>query len=436
MVKALIRLIFFAVLAAPVVLAIVVVERAPIVRHPTEATPETARATRDVVRRVRQVSETPDQDQSVRVTLEEINAVISFAARLIPGLRGKAAITEPGVRFRFSLPVPLMPHLGWINGEAVVPSFASEPRLAAVRLGPLDLPPGVVTRAGVVGANLVMGESAGDRIMQSVPRLTVEQDAIVAVVKMDATERKSLTRRVASVLRGEEMPVAAEIRTYYRALRRAIDRGELPHRGSFLPYLRFAVAETLRRAEPGRQNYHFTAALFAVTKACGARAFRLVVGKLAAGIETESEPEWRRHCKKVEFAGRIDSRRHFITAAAIKAASTMKVSFAIGEFKELVDSIGGAKGFDFTDIVANASGIRFAAAFMRADRDDWPDLLARLETEADVLASYDGIPGLMPRAEFERRFCSVDSPRYAKMVARIEARIDRLALHAPLPREP
>ncbi|KGK40958.1 hypothetical protein LH51_18600 [Nitrincola sp. A-D6] len=125
-------------------------------------------------------------------------------------------------------------------------------------------------------------------------------------------------------------------------------------------------------------------------------------------------------------------RRHFITAAAIQAISNRGVSVSAGEFKELLDSIGSGRhsGFDFTDIVANNSGIRLSNRMMATSADQWPKLLELIQTDADLVTSLDGIPERMPREEFERQYGDVDSDEYAEMIERIEARIGRLPLHA------
>ncbi|WP_200882062.1 hypothetical protein, partial [Nitrincola sp. A-D6] len=137
-------------------------------------------------------------------------------------------------------------------------------------------------------------------------------------------------------------------------------------------------------------------------------------------------------CNRLTFHGREDLRRHFITAAAIQAISNRGVSVSAGEFKELLDSIGSGRhsGFDFTDIVANNSGIRLSNRMMATSADQWPKLLELIQTDADLVTSLDGIPERMPREEFERQYGDVDSDEYAEMIERIEARIGRLPLHA------
>ena len=59
-----------------------------------------------------------------------------------------------------------------------------------------------------------------------------------------------------------------------------------------------------------------------------------------------------------------------------------------------------AAGFSFDDMAADAAGVRFAAAFLAAPRADWPALLARIGSEADVLPALDGLPSGLSDAEF------------------------------------
>jgi len=430
--KALLRLVILGLLLAPIAFLMAVTQTRPLVATAPEATPDTAVQTRTLVHRIRAATNDPDADPVIEVPLEQINSAMTFAARLIPGLRGEAEVVPEGLRMRVSVPLPKLPQLGWLNAEAIVPPFDNGPRLASLRVGHLDLPPGLSVTLGTWAVDWILGDRMGQMVTESVPQFEIGTDSVTAVLEMEADQRSAFTRRMAGLIRGDEMPSAGEIQAYYIEIRDAIESGQLSDQGSFLPYLHFALDRALSRATPGREDHEFTAAIFALTKVCGARDFRLVVGRLIEGVVPAGTTQWSKTCAQVTLSGRIDTKRHFITAAAIKAASTMSVSFTIGEFKELVDTVW-AGGFDFTDIVANASGIRFAETMMTAERAHWPALAARLGAESDVVASFDGVPGLLPDAEFKARFGDVDSPRYAAMVQQIERRIDALPLHAPLP---
>jgi hypothetical protein len=238
-------------------------------------------------------------------------------------------------------------------------------------------------------------------------------------------------RGLFGALRGDAMPAASEVDAYYVELRRAIEEGRLPDRGSYLPHLRFVLTRVLERSTDETLTNEYTAGIFGLAKACGAQDFALVVGRLI-GDPLDSFGEWRTGCSEVVFADRIDARRHFTTAAAIRAASNRGVSVTVGEFKELYDSIGWESGgFDFSDIGANQSGIRLSDRIMSGTRSDLADTLAMMVEEGDVLVDISRLPQIMPRGEFEARFGSIETEEYAAMLREIEALIDEVSIHLP-----
>lgn len=430
MFKAAFKLIALGLILGPVLLLMAVTEGTPSAPPAAVPTPEHAATAKQLMQRLRRVSLNPAHDPEITVTLEEMNAVLAFGARVIPGLRGAAELVPEGLRVRLSAQIPGLAALGWVNAEAVVPPFTGPPRIALLRLGHLDLPPETSLAAGIWLADMVIGGGVGSLAREGVTRLALGPDEVTVGVTVGVEGRRSLRRRFAALLRGEDMPTADEIDAYYRLFRAEIDAGRLPDTGSFLPHLRYVVETVGARAAPGRAPHELTAALFGLTRGCGARDFRLVVGRLAGGDHGDAGT-WERNCDAVTLAGRIDTRRHFLTAAALKAASTVGVSLAIGEFKELVD-IRQAGGFDFTDMVANISGIRFADTLMEAPLEDWPALLDRLEAESDVVAGFEGVPQILERGAFEAQFGDVESPEYRAMLAEIEGRVAALAFNAPL----
>jgi len=132
----------------------------------------------------------------------------------------------------------------------------------------------------------------------------------------------------------------------------------------------------------------------------------------------------------VTLHGRADLPKHWALSAALAAGAGSRIARAMGEWKELADglskqstfAVGDPTGFSFVDLSADRAGFHLAQA--GADPDRAAATAARLAhaTEDQLLPlalvrQQDG----MPNAEFVRRFGSIDDPRYAAMVARIDA---------------
>jgi hypothetical protein len=412
---------------AALALALVVVEDAPDVAARGTPSPEDVTTARRVVAAVKASAGTGPVEPLV-VTEAEIESVLRLGVRMIPGFRGAVAVEPWGLEMRASVPVPFPGAQRWLNMAVSVPQFEGRVALGRVAVGPVSIPPALALELGRIGANMALGDGLGDTAIAAAAGMRVTRDTVRVDVVLDEVGENGLMRGVFGAMRGSDMPPMDLIDAYEVRIREAMDRGDLPERGSYLPYLVFTLnaAREGARAEGGPDA--FTAAIFALTRICGAQAFSLVVGDMAQGGEAVAR-DWQTDCRRPTLNGRIDSRRHFTTAAAIQAASTRNVSVSVGEFKELYDT--RRDGFDFTDLAANNSGIRLANLFMSTPVADWGGLIARIREERDVIVSFDDIPQILTRAEFAGRFGAIDSERYRAMVDRIERKIDALALHAP-----
>lgn len=409
--------------------AVAMIERDPSIARTDPPSSKDVREARALVQKVRFLSRNPDApEQVLTVPAETVAGVLRMSARMVPGFRGQTQLEEGRLRGRAAVPVPGTKGAFWVNADVTVPAFSDGLRLEEVRIGRISVPPALALWIGRVGADLTMGQGASETILTAVQQLEITPSEVTARLELDVTQRSAIAGRVFGTLRGQTLPEAQEIDRYYVAIREALDDGRLPTKGSFLPHLRFALEMAADDSDPANRTNAYTAAIFALAEACGASDFGLISEKLVPDW-TDAGRSWQQDCSEVTFANRIDSRRHFVTASAIQAASNRGVAVSIGEFKELFDKTRSG-GFDFTDITANNSGIRLADRMMAAPAGDWPRLLDRIQAEGDVLASFEGIPGLMPRKEFDARFGTVDSPAYREMLARIETRIDGLPLHA------
>ncbi len=149
--------------------------------------------------------------------------------------------------------------------------------------------------------------------------MRVDGDTISFTMQLDDEGRGSVIRGLFGAFRGNDMPGPDEVDRFYVKIRKAMDTGELPTEGSFLPHIKYTLDAALHGADDATLPNSYTAAIFGLAKACGARDFALGVGRLVRD-RLDAFGQWKTDCSNVTFAGRFDSRRHFITAAAVQAA--------------------------------------------------------------------------------------------------------------------
>lgn len=123
--------------------------------------------------------------------------------------------------------------------------------------------------------------------------------------------------------------------------------------------------------------------------------------------------------------GREDLAKHWALSATIGATLGPGAARAIGEWKELSDSLAGGSGFSFVDLAADRAGLRAARAAVAPD------------TAASAAAQLAAIPAdrLLPpavtaqaegmsEAEFRARYGALDAKRYAAAVREIDRMLD------------
>jgi len=132
----------------------------------------------------------------------------------------------------------------------------------------------------------------------------------------------------------------------------------------------------------------------------------------------------------VTLHGRADLPKHWSLSAALAVGGGAQLAQALGEWKELADSlspqsefaVGDPTGFSFVDIGADRAGFRTATSATEPDRA--ADRAARLRAATDdsllpaiILRQPEGLT----EAQFTRAYGSIGDPRFTATVERIDA---------------
>ncbi len=124
--------------------------------------------------------------------------------------------------------------------------------------------------------------------------------------------------------------------------------------------------------------------------------------------------------------GRLDLTKHWTLSAALEAVAWGKTATALGEWKELADSLPSGSGFSFVDLAANRSGLRVAR--LGVDERHARATAATLAVAAEeymlpskLLAAEEGLS----EAAFLDRYGAIDSKNYQAAVARIDEELSK-----------
>lgn len=386
---------------------------------------------RTLVRNIRTATAPGAEDIVLETDVDALNSALRLAARFAKGFRGELTTDGQHLHGTVSMPVPWWTGRRWLNVTGTVPPFEDGFLPSEVHVGRTPLPPRLALWLARVGANISLGDRIGDTVLGAARSMEIKDQSLNFRLSLGEMGQNGVIKGTFGALSGSELPTRADVERYYRRILMATEDGTLPRSGSFLPYVQFTLNAVLTEQSERPLPHRYAAAILGLAKLCGARELAIFAGELVAHDQAEQETG-AVTCDETTLNGRIDTRRHFITSAALQAFSNTGFAVSIGEFKELYDTISKSSsgGFDFTDMAANLSGIRMSNVLMAQPASDWPDLLRRLGSEGDVIVAFDGIPQLLPRAAFEAAYQTVDSPAYRAEIARIETRIDALRLYS------
>lgn len=379
-------------------------------------------------------------EASLTISQHDINGLLAIAMRGTKRFTGRVNVTPWTIEAAAAFHVPENPLGAYLNIRfGVEPSHAGL-RLSHLAIGSLRFSGETALRLGELLLNILAGNELGSQLRHSVKSVDIHDTEITVVYRPipDLKDRLALVKQRAKAVRDNLALLGdpAVVRIYYREL---CDFGRTARQAKNVSlgyYLSSAFTLAAKRTqllgtEPVEEN---RAALLALAIYLGSERFEPLVGK----VRTENDAACQAYADNITLAQRKDLRLHFIYSAAFKLMADSGVSFALGEFKEMMDSGRGGSGFSFVDLTADRTGIRFAETALdtRGGARRLQENAAGLVDESRFFPALTGLPEDIPQAEFDRRYGGIDGPLYQRYIRDIDGRIRRKALYQTAPNRP
>lgn len=416
--RLLFRLLFLLLVLAPVALAALLwfsLSAQPAATGPALSYRDIERA-QSILKRNDPRQFTPGAVHQVTLTESDLSVALRYLVHKYARGNAQVALEQNRMQITASLPLPLVPARSYLNVVAVVESNDGSPRLAALRVGAVPVPPWV----------------AGWLTRQALERLysVDEYASAVAAIHGLALRPGSLSvsyrwqpetvRALGTRLAGTDATLLA----VYQDELLALQQNGKALGGSVTPVLQALFHRAQQRSaaisaprDPVAEN----------------RALLLILGAWASEHGTRTLVPQARHEPRpfaLSLQRRRDWAQHFLVSAAIAAGGDTPLSNAVGIFKEVSDSRGGS-GFSFGDLAADRAGTRFGelATGSREGALRVQRILQEGITEADVMPLATDLPENLPEAEFKRRFGGVNGPEYQRVLDEIQRRIAACRLY-------
>ena len=124
---------------------------------------------------------------------------------------------------------------------------------------------------------------------------------------------------------------------------------------------------------------------------------------------------------------RVDFAQHFLMSAWLASQAGGRLSNALGQFKEVLDSTPGAggSGFSFNDIAADLAGSRLGQV-ARQNPVRLQNQVLILREDTDWMPPVDDLPQFMSAQEMADEYGGPGHPAYDRMWLNIQSRVNRL----------
>ncbi len=416
-----IKLLFVVATLLIVGLPIVLLENEPTVEDVTVASADDIERSRQLYRRQVIFSNSSRVDDTFDISTAEINSVAALLNRARPNIRGRAESFGNRLHLDLSIGVWLFGFEPWINLDTILVPSETGLELASVQIGRLTIPTGIAYPSLYWMGDLWAGNDIVSRAVASVKKVSVVGESIGFKFLFDPGQKKQLVKLLRSEARtAVSVDYTEEIRTYVGFLEKLEGTLTDEARISIYPYLKEIVEKiAVRRIATGSES---RAAVLALATYCGHVRFQDLLGKVMQDSSA-------RNCSKAKLMDRIDLRLHFAISAGLTVLDKEGSAFAVGEAKELLDSRSGGSGFSFDDLLADRAGIKFATFLMDASDKDIEFLRTALQTEADIMPTYQGLPNGISQEQFESTYKNVEGELYKSILQDIDMRLERLPIY-------
>ncbi len=413
--------ILLAIVAVVALLVVALTSGGPAAKDRPSPTALEVGAGRNAVMQLRTSHATPRGTSRIRYGRAELDGIGALATHGFRPDRLDLALHDGTLTVTGS---HLLPLGRWLNIAVVAHGHSDHFPTTRISIGKITLPAWASRRlfdlahwyAGRRGIDL----PPLDRMVRNV---TIGRDRVTATIRLP--RKAGIVDRLSS-LEADPVDAVAVTRLYcgLAAAQRRYPSADL------VTHVHRVFAGAARQAAPATYNRAAFVAL----------AMLLVdprAGDLAGTAKADTE-----RCRippvPVTIHGRADLPMHWSLSAALSASAGGQLARAMGEWKELADSlakqsmfaVGDPSGFSFVDLSADRSGFKIAKA-AGADED-----AARIAAKLARATPNDILPpsllrhqDSLPNAQFVKQYGSVDDPRYAAMVAQIDAVLEREGIH-------
>ncbi len=351
--------------------------------------------------------------KTITIRKRDLDLAVNYLVHLIGGGGSVVELGDDSITAQATVQLPKNPIGHYLNIDVELHETSGIPNLEHLQIGRLAIPGWIANQVFKLAVN-AFHDRTGQRLEGDlIQRVELTNHSMSITYQWDSDINDVVRTNLVSAEDQQRLEL------YNQKLVDEMSTGSGPVRMTDILRSLFDLAgERSTRGDAATEN---RAAIIVLAAYVGGHGLR----RLAPQADS-----WPKAPKRdVRLQGRKDFAQHFMISASLSTAGGNIFSDAVGLLKEIDDSRGGT-GFSFNDLCADKAGTRFgerATAYSRASEIQMR--IAQSLVESDIMPRADDLPEHMSESAFRQRFGGVDSPRYKRMIAEIDRRVDQLPLY-------
>lgn len=412
----------FLSLVSAITFAAMAIQSTPLVTSSASSQLDGADSVQVLLNQLKRAFSRREEGHQVVLNETQVESLVGVLQRGLPDFKGQVNISAMGGTVNLTYAIK---DSGYFFNVSALVLPGDNLRIEHVQVGSVSIPGRFFLNVIEYAVNNYTNSEIATLALSRVEKVSMRQGELTLDIGRLDTFLNELNTVASNLSVDEETELQTLTAYYLRYISgREIALSNTPV--SLIEYLREGMARAREQSNsPQQAVLHNKAVILALAAYVGHHR----VGNLVGDIQPDNNKALRPRVGAV-LHNRNDLARHYIISAALELLSEQSMSFAIGEFKELMDRGIGGSGYSFVDLVADMSGTELAkTATMLHRAEDVQNTLARIRSEVDIIPAIDDIPEGLSKQAFTEQYGRVDSQAYLNEVARLKQRIVEIPLY-------
>lgn len=412
----------FLSLVSAITLTAMAIQSTPLVTSSASSQLDGADSVQVLLSQLKRAFSRREEGHQVVLSETQVESLVGVLQRGLPDFKGQVNITSMGGTANLTYAIK---DTGYFFNVSALVLPGDNLRIEHVQVGSLSIPGRFLLNVIEYAVNNYTNSEIATLALSRLEKVSMRRGELTLDIGRLDTFLNELNTVASNLSVDEETELQTLTAYYLRYISgREIALSNTPV--SLIEYLREGMARAREQSNsPQQAVLHNKAVILALAAYVGHHR----VGNLVGDIQPDKDKALRPRAGAV-LHNRNDLARHYIISAALELLSEQSMSFAIGEFKELMDRGIGGSGYSFVDLVADMSGTELAKTATTLHRaEDVQNTLARIRSEVDIIPAIDDIPEGLSKQAFTEQYGRVDSQAYLNEVARLKQRIVEIPLY-------